>query len=100
MERTTREAVGLVLLGGCASAFPLLLAAVLVSAWYGGLGPGLLATALGASTGPIFSLAAVYSLGSSPSEVLPLSAFLLEALLICGITVVLRLPSAGQRHSP
>ena len=45
------------------SNLPLLLGAIMLSAWYGGLGPGILATALGALGGIYFSLA--------PSEGLP-----------------------------
>src|SRR2546426_2748623 len=39
------------------SNLPLLLGAIMLSAWYGGLGPGVLATALGALGGVYFSVA-------------------------------------------
>src|SRR5262249_3344214 len=68
-----------------ANDFPLLLAAVLVSAWYGGVGPGLLATAFGALTGTVVSLPA-HTLSPTPSPIVPLGGFLLEALVICGIS--------------
>jgi PAS domain S-box-containing protein len=64
------------------SGLPLLLAAVMLSAWYGGVGPGLLATGIGAvRSGPL-----------TPEY---LTGFLLEALVICGLSAVLR--SAQRR---
>src|SRR5262249_29419053 len=68
----------------------LLLAAVMVSAWYGGLGPGLVATALGATTGTLVSLPSEYGGSSTPATLVPLSAFLLEAAVICVLATVLR----------
>jgi PAS domain S-box-containing protein len=79
-----------------AYAFPLLLATVMVSAWYGGLGPGLVSTLLGATTGTLVSLSPAYSAGGAPSSIVPLAAFLLEALVICGLSTVLR---AAQRRA-
>ncbi len=76
-----------------AGAYPLLLVAVMFSAWYGGLGPGLLATALGAATGTLFE---VYSSSASPRHgIAELNGFVLEALVICGLSVFLR--SAQRR---
>src|SRR5262245_3662814 len=72
------------------NAFPLLLAAVMVSAWYGGLGPGLIATALGATTGTLVSLPSEYGGTSAPATLVPLAAFLLEAAVICVLSTVLR----------
>ncbi len=79
-----------------ANAFPLLLAAVMVSAWYGGLGPGLVSTLLGATTGTLVSLPPAYTTGAGPARVVPLAAFLLEAVVICGLSTVLR---ASQRRA-
>lgn len=76
--------------------FPFFLAAVMFSAWYGGAGPGLLATALSAGAGTLIPL---HGVDASPGPVLggmvPLVAFLLEALVICGFSVTLR--TAQQR---
>ena len=41
---------------------------VMVAAWYGGLGPGLLATALGAILGDYFFIAPLYSFPSTVSR--------------------------------
>jgi PAS domain S-box-containing protein len=78
-----------------ADALPFLLAAVMVSAWYGGLGPGLLATAVGAATGTFVSLPNASSLGVLPAAVVPLGVFVLEAVVICGLCAVIR--TAQQR---
>src|SRR5262249_20903856 len=72
------------------NAFPLLLAAVMVSAWYGGLGPGVVATLLGASTGTLVSLPPAYSVSGGTATVVPVAAFLLEAGVICVLSTVLR----------
>lgn len=71
--------------------FPLYLGAVMLSAWYGGLGPGLLTTLVGAFVG-------VRALVGAGAESAPLSAavvtrlgvFALEALVICAVCGVLR----------
>ena len=74
-------------------AFPLLLGAVMFSAWYGGVGPGLLATVLGAVSGTFFGISS--SPGPGRNAIAPLAVFLVEALVICGLSVVLR--SAQRR---
>src|SRR5437867_3268513 len=63
--------------------FPLLLGAVLISAWYGGTGPALLATVLAflGSAYYFFLLAETLKTGS-PEEILALGTFLLVASLI------------------
>jgi PAS domain S-box-containing protein len=78
-----------------AGALPFLLAAVMVSAWYGGFRPGLLATAVGAATGIFVSLPHAPTFETLPSAILPLGAFVLEAVVIGGLCAVLR--SAQQR---
>lgn len=71
------------------NAFPLLLAAVMASAWYGGLGPGLLSALLGAMAGSAASLGALSITATGPSTAASLAAFLFEALVICGLSAVL-----------
>jgi PAS domain S-box-containing protein len=71
--------------------FPLFLGAVTLSAWYGGLGPGLLTTAVGAIVG----VTALVSSGASAtalssSVVTRLGVFTLEALVICVVSGALR----------
>ena len=71
--------------------FPLFLGAVMLSAWYGGLGPGLLTTLVGAFVG-------VKALVGAGADSVPLSAavitrlgvFTLEALVICVVCGILR----------
>jgi PAS domain S-box-containing protein len=74
-----------------AAGFPLLLGAVMLSAWYGGLGPGLLATALGVAAESLVTPPAASITPRLPS----LGAFLAEALVICALVTVLR--SAQER---
>jgi PAS domain S-box-containing protein len=67
--------------------FLLIFGAVMVSAWYGGLGPGLLTTVLaGLSTGYFFLLP------QNPFglEIVPLLLFFLEGTLVCLLTEGLR----------
>jgi PAS domain S-box-containing protein len=71
--------------------FPLYLGAVMLSAWYGGLGPGLLTTVVGAFVG----VRALVGTGAdsaplSASVVTRLGVFALEALVICAVCGVLR----------
>src|SRR5881296_1715280 len=65
------------------SSFVLLFAAVMVSAWYGGLGPGLLATALGGLAVDYYFETPLYSLRVvSLPNAMRLGVFLLVALFI------------------
>jgi PAS domain S-box-containing protein len=71
--------------------FPLYLGAVMLSAWYGGLGPGLLTTFVGAFVG----VRALVGTGAdsaplSPAIITRLGVFTLEALVICAVCGVLR----------
>jgi PAS domain S-box-containing protein len=80
-----------------ANTFPLLLAAVMVSAWYGGIGPGLLATALGGTVGTLLWLApAAGRAAAGPTAHVPLGVFVLEALVICGLASFLH---EGRRRA-
>lgn len=64
----------------------LFFAAVIVSAWFGGLGPGLLATILSAAFLDYFFITPVHSLSLDLSAILRLSVFLLVALLTSYLT--------------
>ena len=70
--------------------FRLMVGAVVVSAWYGGLGPGLLATVVGGLITDYFFLPPINSISGLSTESVPLMLFLLEGLLITGIVVGLR----------
>jgi CheY-like chemotaxis protein len=62
--------------------FLFLIGAVLLSAWYGGLGPGLLATGLSALLANPFPPVAIWPPWFAPSPGLPVMLFVLEGLLI------------------
>jgi K+-sensing histidine kinase KdpD len=69
-----------------AGAFVVFLGAVAVSAWYGGLGPGLLATALGTLATSYLFVAPTASFGiGSLNAALQLAVFLLVALLVSSL---------------
>jgi PAS domain S-box-containing protein len=77
------------------SPFLLFFGAVMISAWYGGLGPGLLATALSALISTYFFIPPVYSLSLNWVTGARLGLFLLEGLLISSLSEALRV--AKQR---
>ncbi len=71
--------------------FPLFLGAVMLSAWYGGLGPGLLTTAVGAVVGVTALVGSgVSETPLSSAVVTRLGVFTLEALVICVVSGALR----------
>jgi len=73
------------------SPFLLFFGAVMVSAWYGGLGPGLLATILAALLSDYFFLGSAYSvLGNRPGQTLELLLFVLEGALVSLIITALQ----------
>jgi K+-sensing histidine kinase KdpD len=77
------------------SPFLLLAGAVLVGAWFGGLGPGLLATALATIVADYVFLPPVGSFTGLGVAFLPLLLFMLQGLLISSLVEALR--SARQR---
>jgi PAS domain S-box-containing protein len=70
--------------------YPLFLAAVMVSSWYGGFKPGLLATVLSASICAYFFLPPISSLAVNGNSMVGLVQFLLVSLLICALNSMLR----------
>lgn len=68
---------------------PLFMAAVMMAAWYGGLGPGLLATALSALALD-FLLAPTYSLGTSLADGLRVGVFVLVAVFLSSLNAARR----------
>src|SRR5882762_7911408 len=70
----------------------LFLCAVILSAWFGGAGPGLLAAALSAFAFYYYFLPPIYSLDAKPSEIPRLLAFTVSALFV-------GLLSAAQRSA-
>src|SRR5215216_1597905 len=63
--------------------FLLVFSAIMVSAWYGGLGPGLFATTLAAAVTDYFFLYPKDSFSGLSLQAVPLAAFVLEGTLVC-----------------
>ncbi|MEQ9236871.1 PAS domain S-box protein [Coleofasciculus sp. E2-BRE-01] len=87
--------------GELESPFLLCLAAVMVSAWYGGRGAGIFATVLAALSGGYLVLSPTYSLGvDSLGQTLRLVLFVLEGLFlsstISGLTIAREQVICGQ----
>jgi PAS domain S-box-containing protein len=73
------------------SIYPLFFAAVMFSSWYGGIGPGLLATALATLGCAYFFIPPLYSLSvSSLNSIVGLVQFVLVAVLISSLNAALR----------
>jgi K+-sensing histidine kinase KdpD len=83
-------AIKLVFFGlGSEHPFVLLPAAVAVAAWYGGLGPGVLATILVTAASALFLLPPVGS-GAEPADLVAMGGLLVESAVVVGLTVGLR----------
>jgi PAS domain S-box-containing protein len=72
----------------------MLCASVVLSAWYGGLGPGLLATALAALIADYHFVHPIHSFSGLSMEATPLVAFVLEGMFISSLAVALRFASS------
>ena len=70
--------------------YPLFLAAVMVSSWYGGIGTGLFTTALSAVLCVYFFIPPVYSLVLNRDGIVGLVQFAIVALLISFLNAKLR----------
>jgi PAS domain S-box-containing protein len=77
----------------------LFLCAVMLSAWFGGIWPGLLATALSALTFYYFFLPPIYSLGAKPGEIPRLLAFMMSALFVGSLSVAQRSATESLRRA-
>ena len=73
--------------------------AVLLSAWYGGLGPGLLATLMSAAVLASCFLAPFSAWGASGGELLRLGVFVGVALLLCFLSATQQQAEAARRES-
>jgi PAS domain S-box-containing protein len=73
--------------------------AIMVSAWYGGWKPGLVATAFALSLNAYFSLAGQHSLADYRRAIIHLALFVFVALLICFFNAALRSAQEGLRRS-
>src|SRR5260370_32687910 len=68
----------------------LFLCAVILSAWFGGAGPGLLATALSAFAFYYYFLLPIYSLAAKPEEIPRLLVFAVSALFVGSLSAAQR----------
>jgi len=73
--------------------------AIMVSAWYGGWKPGLVATSFALTVSSYFSLAGGHSQAEYRNAIIHLSLFVLVALLICWFNAALRSAQEGLRRS-
>ncbi|MGA8764683.1 MAG: ATP-binding protein [Candidatus Sulfotelmatobacter sp.] len=72
--------------------------AVMVSAWYGGWKPGLVATSFALTVSAYFSIAGQHATTYWPT-IIRLSLFVIVALLICWLNAALRSAQEGMRRS-
>jgi len=73
--------------------------AVMVSAWYGGWKPGLVATSFALTVSAYFSLSGPHTSAQYRSAILRLGLFVFVALLICWFNGALRAAQEGLRRS-
>jgi len=73
--------------------------AVMVSAWYGGWKPGVVATSFALTVCAYFALAGEHSEAQSKVAIIRLSLFFFIAMLICWLNAALRATQENLRHS-
>ncbi|HVO82135.1 MAG TPA: ATP-binding protein [Terriglobales bacterium] len=73
--------------------------AIMVSAWYGGWKPGLVATSFALTVSAYFSLAGQQSPSQYRNAIIHLALFVVVALLICWFNAALRSAQEGLRRS-
>src|SRR5262250_1321351 len=73
--------------------------AIMVSAWYGGWKPGLVATSFALTVSAYFSLASSHSASEYQKAIIHLALFVFVALLICSFNAALRAAQEGLRRS-
>ncbi len=77
----------------------LFLCAVILSAWFGGVGPGLLATALSALAFYYYFLPPVYSLDGKPGEIPRFVIFMLSTLFVGALSAAQRSATESLRRA-
>jgi len=77
----------------------LFLCAVILSAWFGGVGPGLLAMALSALAFNYYFLPPIYSLGPKPEEIPRLVIFMVSALFVGSLSAAQRSATESLRRA-
>ena len=73
--------------------------AVMVSAWYGGWKPGLVATSFALTVGAYFTLAGEHTPAQLQTAIIRLSLFFFLAMLICWLNAALRASQENLRRS-
>ncbi len=73
--------------------------AVMVSAWYGGWKPGLVATSFALTLSAYFSLAGEHTAAQARTAIIRLSLFFFVAMLICWLNAALRSVQENLRRS-
>src|SRR5215218_1229638 len=76
-----------------------LCASIMLSAWYGGLGPGLLATALAALIADYHFVQPIHSFSGLSTKATPLVAFVLQGMFISSLVVALRIANSRVEDS-
>jgi len=77
----------------------LFLGAIMLSAWFGGLGPGLLATALSSIAFDYYFLPPIYSLVAKPDEIPRLVIFTVSALFVGSLSAAQRGATESLRRA-
>jgi C4-dicarboxylate-specific signal transduction histidine kinase len=77
----------------------LFLCGVILSAWFGGVGPGLLATALSALAFNYYFLPPIHSLGAKPEEIPRLVIFTVSALFVGSLSAAQRSATESLRRA-
>jgi len=77
----------------------LFLGAIMLSAWFGGLGPGLLATALSSLAFDYYFLPPIYSLVAKPGEIPRLVIFTVSALFVGSLSAAQRSATESLRRA-
>jgi PAS domain S-box-containing protein len=97
---TTLALIPTILLADVAeSRLALFSVAVMVSAWYGGWKPGIVATAFALTVSAYYSLVGEHTPGQLRTAVLRLSLFFFVAMLICWLNAALRSTQEELRRS-
>jgi C4-dicarboxylate-specific signal transduction histidine kinase len=77
----------------------LFLCAVMITAWFGGVGPGLFATALSSLAFDYFFLSPIYSLAAKPGEIPRLAIFTASALFVGSLSAAQRSATESLKHA-
>jgi len=77
----------------------LFLCAVMITAWFGGVGPGLFATALSSLAFDYYFLSPVYSLSAKPGEIPRLVIFTVSALFVGSLSAAQRSATESLKHA-